>query len=236
MKKLMISVLLLLMSATGMAQEGKGWSITPRVGLNVARLSGDADEYVKDKTGLSAGAEVECRFSRFIGLSTGLMYANIGSKENTIEIVEEKNGMSITYTNPRYNLEYLQLPILLNIHPTTGLTLKTGLHLDYLLGAHQKRRMKGWYYIADPDQTEPYIQYEWSKVPKKRIDVDKDSKASIKKAIKDFELVIPLGVSYEYRHIVLDASYHFGISDAFHSEVEMMNRYFQVTLGYRFGL
>lgn len=35
----MISALLLLVAVTGMAQEKRGWSITLRVGLNVARLS-----------------------------------------------------------------------------------------------------------------------------------------------------------------------------------------------------
>ena len=82
MKKLMVSALLLLVATTGMAQEDKGWFITPRVGMNVATMTG-ADYYgyyenAKDKIGLSMGADVEYRFSRLIGISTGLMYANIG--------------------------------------------------------------------------------------------------------------------------------------------------------------
>lgn len=90
MKKLMISALLLLVATTGMAQEGKGWFITPCVGLNVARLSGDADEYMKDKTGLSAGAKGYTKnspdyfdFESFVsGIETPYVNPRVGENED----------------------------------------------------------------------------------------------------------------------------------------------------------
>lgn len=259
MKKLIILALSLLVATTGMAQEGKGWFITPRVGMNVATMTG-TDYYgyyenAKDKIGLSMGADVEYRFSRLIGISTGLMYANIGRKE---EMIYTQGGddedLSLTWNNSRYCLEYLQIPLLVNIHPVKGLTLKTGVQVDFLIGAHRKAHQTGWYDIADPDQTDPHFIYEWSQVPKKRIDVDENRSIGLLRYTNKTELVVPLGVSYEYRNIVLDASYHFGLSNVFSKDLSYLswalpdgyvtkeykerttNRYFQVTLGYRFGL
>lgn len=45
---------------------------------------------------------------------------------------------------------------------------------------------------------------------------------------------IPVGVSYEYSNIVLDARYIFGINDLYKGEGTNRNNVFQLTLGYKF--
>jgi hypothetical protein len=51
-------------------------------------------------------------------------------------------------------------------------------------------------------------------------------------------LGIPVGLSYEYKNVVLDARYYFGLTKIDNTEnpEDVRNRYFSVTLGYRFHL
>jgi opacity protein-like surface antigen len=50
-----------------------------------------------------------------------------------------------------------------------------------------------------------------------------------------FDLAIPVGLSYEYNHITLDARYNIGITKLFSdSDDTVRNQVVAVTLGYKF--
>lgn len=54
-------------------------------------------------------------------------------------------------------------------------------------------------------------------------------------AMESFDLSVPVGVSYEFSNVVLDARYNWGVTNVFKSdEAKAHNSVFQVTLGYRF--
>ena len=57
-------------------------------------------------------------------------------------------------------------------------------------------------------------------------------------ACKSIDFGIPVGLSYEYKNVTLDARYYFGLTKIDNSqELEnIRNRTFSVTLGYRFNL
>lgn len=58
-------------------------------------------------------------------------------------------------------------------------------------------------------------------------------------AMKKFDLSIPMGLSYEFRNIVLDARYNFGLTKMFDMDkvdLNSKNLAFQLTLGYKFTL
>ena len=58
-------------------------------------------------------------------------------------------------------------------------------------------------------------------------------------AVKKFDLSIPVGLSYEFRNIVLDARYNFGLTKMFDMnkvDLNSKNLAFQLTLGYKFTL
>ena len=50
--------------------------------------------------------------------------------------------------------------------------------------------------------------------------------------VKGFALSIPVGLSYEFSNVVLDARYNWGLTKAF-KEGDSKNSYFTITLGYR---
>lgn len=52
---------------------------------------------------------------------------------------------------------------------------------------------------------------------------------------KSFDLSIPVGLSYEYKNICLDARYNYGLTDVLKG-YDQKNSVFQITLGYKFGL
>ncbi|MBP5798357.1 MAG: outer membrane beta-barrel protein [Prevotella sp.] len=55
---------------------------------------------------------------------------------------------------------------------------------------------------------------------------------------KSFDWGIPVGLSYEYKNISLDARYYFGLTkiDKTENPDNAQNRYLSITLGYRFHL
>ena len=55
---------------------------------------------------------------------------------------------------------------------------------------------------------------------------------------KSVDFGIPVGLSYEYKNISLDARYYFGLTkiDKTENPDTAKNRYFSITLGYRFHL
>jgi hypothetical protein len=50
--------------------------------------------------------------------------------------------------------------------------------------------------------------------------------------VKGFALSVPVGLSYEFANVVLDARYNWGLTKAF-KEGDSKNSYFTITLGYR---
>ena len=53
--------------------------------------------------------------------------------------------------------------------------------------------------------------------------------------VKTFDFSIPVGLSYEYQNVVLDARYNWGLTKL-QSNFDAKNSVFQVTLGYKFEL
>ena len=54
-------------------------------------------------------------------------------------------------------------------------------------------------------------------------------------AVKTFDFSIPVGASYEYKNVVLDARYNWGLTKAI-KNADSKNSVFQITLGYKFAL
>ena len=55
--------------------------------------------------------------------------------------------------------------------------------------------------------------------------------------VKGFDLGMPVGISYEFYNIVIDARYNWGFLNIFKdSDLKAKNSVFQFTLGYKFGV
>ena len=102
-------------------------------------------------------------------------------------------------------LDYINIPILANVYVVKGLAVKLGIQPGFLVNNKTKGDILG-----------------------------NKGEAEIRNA-KDFDFSIPVGLSYEFSNVVLDARYNWGVTKAFKNS-DSKNSVFQITLGYKFDL
>ncbi len=115
--------------------------------------------------------------------------------------------MGVTATATEKN-DYINVPVLVNAYVAPNLAVKLGLQPAFLLSSKLKGEAGG-----------------------KSVDTD------TKDAFESFDLAMPIGISYEYNNVVIDARYNFGrtnIGKEAKGDDKAKNSVFQVTLGYRF--
>lgn len=123
MKKLVIMAALALSSVGAFAQQAVGtWSVTPKVGMTIANLSGDVNG-AKAKIGLVAGAEAEYQITDMISVTGGAFYAMQGAKADG---------------DAKSNLDYLNIPVLCNVYVAKNFAVKLGAQLGINLSAEDK--------------------------------------------------------------------------------------------------
>lgn len=114
MKKIMLVAALMLSSVATFAQHAVGsFNIQPKVGLNIANLTGDSK--LDARMGLVAGAEGEYQATDIVSVSAGLLYSMQGAKVK---------APLVTVTQ---KLDYINVPITANVYVVKGLAVKLGL-------------------------------------------------------------------------------------------------------------
>lgn len=113
----------MLASLNASAQQDEGtWSITPKVGFNLANLAGDVSGNSM-KFGLVAGADAMYQITPTIGISAGAFYSMQGC--------EGEGDYS-------FSLGEINIPVLVNFYVYEGLALKTGLQPGIIASAKSK--------------------------------------------------------------------------------------------------
>ena len=102
---------------------------------------------------------------------------------------------------------YINVPVTLNYYVAQGLALKAGIQPGFKVSSKAKAKVGGTSVSTD---------------------IDDD-------VFKSFDLSVPVGISYEYMNICLDARYNIGVTKVMDG-TDSKNSVFQVTLGYKFAL
>lgn len=122
MKKLMMIAAMMLMGMGAFAQNEVGQvTLQPKVGMNLATITGDGDQ--KMKVGLLAGVEAEYGIAENFGLDFGVLYSMEGYKYNH-ELWG--NGTLLGTNKINVNLDYINIPILAQFYPVKGFAIKAG--------------------------------------------------------------------------------------------------------------
>lgn len=160
-----------------------------------------------DKTigDLNFGIEAELMLTDYFSLSAGAIVSNQGGKYN-----------DDTYVSYTVDLDYVNVPVMANFYILPGLSLKAGVQPSYRMKA--KVKTDGATY--DMDQFYALLS---------GTGIEEDFK------VKKFDLSIPVGISYEYQNVVLEARYNWGVTKIMDND-SFYNRVFQLTLGYKFDL
>ena len=223
MKKIfMMAVMAMAVAINAKAQYEPGtWSLKPTIGLGISYITNmedipmakeNADSHIT--YAVRSGVEFEYQATKFLGIEAGLVYAMQGNGWDDYT----EDGLKME--NTRFQLQYIQVPVVANFYVTKGLALKAGVQFGFLTAADVMSTFK-------------------TKVEK--YDVTNDMTIDMKKDCSKFEVAIPIGISYEFNsHWVIDARYNLGLTKLNkESEPDMKdckNGAFFLSLGHKFSL
>lgn len=113
--------------------------------------------------------------------------------------------------NTTFSIDYVNVPVMVNEYVASGLALKVGVQAGFK--------------VSD-------------KATARGISVDLETASKLvggDATVKSFDLSLPVGVSYEYKNVVLDARVNCGLISIFKDkDLSARNTSLQLTLGYRF--
>ena len=212
MKKVLFLLAMLTATVSVKAQHEEGdILIQPRVGITISNIT-DGD---KSKVNIAYGVEFERFFTDELSFSAGVLFTNQGCKYEIYRGIEASESKQGSYINDMvYNLYYGALPITINYYVLPGLALKAGIQPAF--------RVKGKIMYGDEK-------------------MDFDNMIAMMYPGDDvkmntFDFSIPVGLSYEFNRITVDARYNFGLTKLISGiDNAIHNKVFAITLGYKFG-
>lgn len=242
-RTLLLAAATLFLAAPSAAQEAVGtWSIIPRVGVNLSKSTdksiyvpngkdyGQADRELKTrfKPGMKVGVDVEYQATPVLAVSAGVFYSMQGCRFPDYEVyvgADENEPTTKSYTgfnDFKFDREYINVPILAHGYLAKGLSIEAGVQLGFLVGAKTKFNWED--YTVTRDGLHTYTD---------RATVDENAKDNY----NTFCLSTPIGVSYEYEHVILNARYNLGWTTLYKHNIENnKDRTVEFTVGYRFSL
>ena len=238
-------------NADAQKRETGEWSIIPRLGVNLSKLSGDKMWFGEDgskcvnssyKLGYAGGLDVEYMVHDRIGVTVGAMYALLSEKFKDFHYADKAEGSDNLYKFSKYedmrvNFGFLNVPVKCNVYLTDNFALKAGVQLGFMLSAKLKYNVvSGLYDRLNPGNI---IYYDADGNPAQDgSDVYLSEELDVKDGYKHFDISIPVGFSYEYENVILEAQYRIGLNkwnlDGYADK--MRSSVFSVTVGYRLGL
>lgn len=221
MRKFLFAIAMMVaVSANAQVEEGEFYLI-PKAGVGIADLTGklfdptqsgtNYDATLRPITTFVGGIEGEYGINDKVSFSAGILFAMQGSKtkDNMFKIKEN----------------YINVPLMVNYYPipNCGLAIKAGAQVGFTI--RKRITIDGMEYSADYIVARNY----WGRP------VYVESELS--KQFNKVDLAIPVGISYEFSNIVLDARYNIGLINVMKDDPEnSKNRLWQFTLGYKFNI
>lgn len=186
--------------------------------MMVATLSANAQNEVgqwsiKPMAGINLATMTKTDDSKMrVGLAAGLEFEygvadNFGISAGVLYSMQGVKGKGVWLggagpVDLTYKFDYINIPVLANYYIVPGLAIKAGVQP----GFNVKKKVAVEVAGVKDDAT-----------------VDD---------VKGFALSVPVGLSYEFSNVVLDARYNLGLTKAI-KDVDSKHSYFTITLGYR---
>ena len=160
-----------------------------------------------------------------MGISLGAYYAKQGFRWPSYQTESKDNGKTVLtgYNNQHVDLNYIQVPLMVKAYVTRQLALLLGVQAGFLLG---DGKYKG-------DSSEVTIDKTGNSSYEEKESFDEKWPA------KKCDVSIPIGVSYEYQNVILDARYQLGwskVDKVANMPSQSKTNAFTVSVGYRFTL
>lgn len=222
MKKIVMICALLVTSLSASAQFDPGtWSMQVKVGFGASQLTNmekiplsNTNVDTEFKGAAMIGVDFQYQIANWFGLQFGINHWWQGSGwENFVED-------NVKYEDNQIALEYVAVPVLANFYVAKGLALKTGVQLGYLVD-------------SDVEMTAKSKVGDYKVTNTTSINVEKDC--------KDFDVSIPVGISYETSSDwIFGLQYNIGVTkvnkDSFEGVKDSKNGVLMFTMGWKFKL
>lgn len=212
MKKLILCAVALISGLTvAQAQsDSKAVQLGVKGGLNSSTISGDDIGELKSRTSFNAGLVAEIPISERISFQPEVFYSGQG-----FDIQEnDQDNIFDTDDNVEYQLDYIQVPLLLKVYLVEGLSVEAGPQFGFKI--HEE------------------IDFEPNNDGG---DIEIDSNDS---NVKDLDTGIALGTAYKFDNgFFLSGRYTFGLTNIFEDgtafeNVDAKNNVWQFGLGFMF--
>lgn len=237
-------------AAIGAYGQGKvnSISLTPQVGVSLGKQNGFEGyqstlptgagiSYYPDaryKAGFTAGMEAAYQATPEWAFSVGVFYTQTGSKYKDFEAVLNETEQPApsgqiaaqtlwqghAFTEQHNTFGYVMIPVMAHYYLAKGFAVKAGVELGFLTSA--KREWTRTDFTIDNETDTRTL-----------VGTPVKGETDIKDEAKSTVLAIPVGLSYEYEHVVLDARYHIPLTQSMKT-IDTHNRLFTITVGYRF--
>ena len=229
MKRLILSFITLvtLLSTAAAQPEARTFSIIPRIGVTLAKLSSD-NLYVDEGFSLSpkylprmtVGADFEYQATNILAVSAGVFYSQQGEKYDDYTQAHDITTKKWSETRDIKNkYDYINVPVMLSVYGAKNLAFKVGAQFGFNTKATTEQTTASFVRGEDGNAST-------ESVDKLKGNVD----------IKKFDFSIPIGISYEYMNVILDARYNIGLTKVYKHDIDGKNCVFAFTAGYRFKL
>jgi len=222
MKKIMMIAAMMVATLSASAQNEVGqFSLQPKAGINISKITGSG---MSSRVGFAGGIEAEYGVAKNFGITAGFLYSMQGGKYN----MDEFKALGIK-DKFKFNFDYLNIPILAQYYITKGLAIKAGIQFGFVVRNKVKIEevISGGGKYTDDMSFDEYLDI--LKVVSEG-EIPEDAK------LKKFDFSIPVGLSYEYKNIVLDARYNIGTTRVVKFSETGKNSVFEITLGYKIPL
>jgi len=242
MKKLIL-LALVCFATLAEAQNQKGtFSIKPMAGINISTFGTPTIEDIYHaKVRFTAGVEGEYGVNDWLGLSLGLMYSQQGANiDGVVTTITPLDNDEILYSKSELDgylhADYLNIPLMARFYIPSlrGLSFSAGVQLGLLVNDKTKTDVTNATIKISPSALDPNTVQE---MYENTLVVTYGS-VTLTDVCKSVDFGIPVGLSYEYKNVSLDARYYFGLTkmDKTENPDNAKHRYLSITLGYRFHL
>lgn len=234
MKRLLFSAfaVIISISATWSQPKAGTFSIIPRLGVTLAKITGDKvfmgtdnanmgdASNPKFKPGMMAGVDFEYQFTNTLAASIGAYYSRQGEKYDDITEAHDFSVKKWTEIKDwKTNSEYINVPIMASAYLATNFAVKCGIQFGFNTGAKMEYSTA---YFSRNDNGEA----KYDGLVKTKYDID----------MKKVDVSIPVGISYEYMNVIIDARYNIGLTKVYENIGNNRNSVFTFNVGYRFAL
>lgn len=215
MKKFIMLASMMLACVSGFAQMQPGlFSITPKMGFNVATMSGSGN--TNSRMAFVAGVDFEYQINRQFAFGLGAIYSQQGVEDDPWTL----------------KTDYITLPLTAFYYPVRGLGIYVGVEPAILVRKKAEIFYKQYSEVAElpkvGDVTKRYID-EYGLTYEGIFDKSLGAKRGV--------VSLPIGINYEFDHCVFGIKYSIGLGNAISGPgVSCTHNVFQISLGYRFNV